>query len=315
MTRVLRDPRFGNDLTTALPHTASSRLSDRLTPRAPSLLFTDPPLHTALRTAFAAGLSPRARAARAEPIAERVSGVLASWAEGDRVELGAALVHPLLLAEVRSALGMPNDQGREDDVEALFAINSLFDLRRSEREVRAAESCSEPLRRQIADYVAGSKNAFPEIPVGNLESSIEFMMRAAVVTTGSVLLSALVDSTVPSLADAAALDVLIARLSPTTDTGRVTRHEVELSGRTIPAGSTVIALLASASRAPGPAAVCFGGGVHRCLGVHFVHGVLVEVMSTVRRHGIAFNDLVVTSHLTPSFIGVREIEARVRRSN
>lgn len=59
VAQLLRDPRAGNDLARAHPGTSSQVLHERLAPRAPSILFTDPPLHNTLRAALADALGPR----------------------------------------------------------------------------------------------------------------------------------------------------------------------------------------------------------------------------------------------------------------
>jgi cytochrome P450 len=316
---VLRNRGMSNDLTRAHATSRSAELARRLVPHAPSLLFLDPPLHTRLRHVLARHFTLAAARARHVPLVDSYLAALDGAGETRPFRVGRDAVHPICLAETLHALGLDPVSDVGGFVDDLYAVNSLFDLNIGDGRLAAARAASERVRRYVASALAesalGRTLRQADIPSDVAVSTVEFMLRSGVVTTGSLLIAAL-SEVVTCGAPRPVRDGehLLVTHSPTLDTGRITTRATHLHGPTIPAGNTVIILLAAANRdllRQTPAAVgnhlVFGAGRHRCLASHLVRAhleALTQAVATVRMDPSRRD---VTPHRTPTFRGLREV--------
>lgn len=311
-SKVLTDARLGNDLASAGPATDSGRLHARLQPTPASLLFTDGVRHRRHRLAYTGTLGRSAVDATEAAMAQPWAVVTQHLASGAREV--SATVHRAILQCCFEQLGLSSTDGEDQFIEDLFAINRLFDPRLSDEERAESDSALARTQRTVERSLHGSellqRLEAASVPAGEATSTITFMLRAGVVTLGSVVLELVRRPPV----DGETMDDLLARATPSLDTGRVAHETIEIDGLTIDRGATVIVVL----KGDGPddavdnggrsrPDLVFGAGRHRCLGEYLVRSLLreaVEAVSTARLEGrrVAFE-----RHCTPSFRGYRHM--------
>lgn len=322
---VLKDSRLGNDLGRARSRTNSERLHTRLSPDAPSLLFLDPPEHDLIKAELARLFTREALDALRGTVRERWREALRSLDAGGRLDLGAAVVHPICVEGVFDVLGL--EQPAPEDVPALvddlYDVNLLFDLNASDAQRARSRSANLRLRELVARLLPGSAVA-ERMSAGGADddvivSTTVFMLRAAVVTLGSLLMSALAEQLAPQgrPADGADLHSLLIRHTPTGDTGRVTTEHVTLDGVDIPAGRTVITLISSANaglladEAHPAGHLVFGAGDHRCVGERLVRMQVEAAVDATAECGRQAAPVLTHPHRTPSFRGFREVQVEI----
>lgn len=264
------------------------------------MVFLDPPEHTDFRRLVAAGFTPR-RVADVEPdVREFVRARLAPIVEAGSGDIVDALLKPLPSHVVAHYLGVPeSDRERFDGwTQGIVAANALGDpLLAAETVGELFEYFSDLIERRrsdpgddvVSDLVAGADAtgvsamqvlgfAFTMVTGGNdtttglLGGGLELLhdhpdQRARLADE---------PSTIPD-----AVDELLRLTSPVQNLARTTTRDVEVSGRTIPAGKKALLVYASANRDErhfGDDAaeldidrrpkqmLAFGYGAHHCLG-------------------------------------------------
>jgi cytochrome P450 len=339
--QILTSSSFGNDLTLAGDGTRSQKLLDRLGDREPALLFTDPPLHGTMRRALSPSFG-------REPVDEIVAGFRTSLAR--RLLAGvrsgtfdlATVVFPACAEAILDALGFQaaDEESLTATIADVFAESMLFDLEAPPNAVVSGLRAKARLRRYVSREIEVQTRAgrgiaaawaAAAVPLERQVSTLVAMLRAAVVNAGVLLLEAVhlglehdvwrrvLDGSVALSRDD--LDRLLLAASPVFDTGRVALEPTRVGDVEIPAGSTVITLLAAANVVDVESAdavespLVFGGGRHVCVGALLVRGELGALVETVRELD---RPLVVAGtprlHATPSFRGIRTLPVRSRRS-
>lgn len=320
---VLTDRRMVNDLRRARRGTQSSRLVDRLGDNLPSLLFLDPPEHTAVRTALNAWFSIVAIRRRRERMLSLAREAVRTARTRPSVAVGADVVQPFIQATLFEAVDLPELALMSDRVDDdMFAMSRVFDVQSRSDQVAPGVAVGERVRRHLVAVLGRSdvgdalrRNGVPDaIAV----SSMDLVLRAGIVTAGCMLVKA-----VGELLTGGAgrthdeLEELLVRSSPALDAGRVTSAPVPVGGTEIPEGASVTTLLATANReflAPGGPPLnrhlAFGGGRHRCLGEALVRQQLHTLAEAIDESGWRASEThVVTPYATPNFRGVRELLA------
>jgi cytochrome P450 len=323
VSRVLRDGRLSNDLGRARPTTRSRQLSTRLGRAAPPVLFLDPPLHTKVRHALMDRFAAQ-RMTLAEPRLRRIAAELVGAVGRERFDLGAGLTQPMAARALWDLLGFRPATATRELVDDLFAVNQLLDMSADEDMVRRSRAASTRVRQLIvAELGAGSLGetfAAADVPEDLAVASVEFTMRAGIITSSCLYANALAtlagDRVTPVSLDAEAVERMIVAASPAYETGRVTVADTPVGEVTIPAGSTVISLLPSANLplldGPGPVAgrhVSFGAGRHFCVGAALTRLSLVALLHAVfAEHRLTVHD-ITDRHTTAAFCGIRHATA------
>jgi cytochrome P450 len=271
-----------------------------------SMLDRDPPDHTRLRKLVSQAFTPRTIAQLEPTVQSLVDDALGVIDGAGRVNLIDALAFPLPFTVISVMLGMPEtDSNRLRELSHL-AVRSLepvpdedtvFQIVRAQRGlVELASDAIAWKRNHPADdlltALINAEDSGDVLSDDELIAQVILLYVAGHETTvnliGNGMLALLRDReqlelwrSRPDL-DENAVEELLRFDSPVQMTRRVTIEDYDVSGQRIPAGTTVIAGLASANRDPeqfGPDAdrvrvdrdqarqqVSFGAGIHHCLG-------------------------------------------------
>ncbi|PXY31919.1 cytochrome P450 [Prauserella muralis] len=271
-----------------------------------SMLDRDPPDHTRLRRLVSKAFTPRAVEALRPRVAELVDGMLDEIARAGTVDLVPALAFPLPFAVIAEMLGTPpTDHERVRELSGLV-VRSLEPVLDPDL-MRAIASANEELDAIALDMIAWKR----EHPADDLLTALvqaeedgDVLSDAELVAQVLLLYIAGHETTVNLLSGGTlallrhpdqlaalcadpglvpgAVEELLRYDSPVQESRRITLEPTVVGGVEIPAGSFVLALLASANRDErrwGPDAetlrvdregarhhVSFGAGVHHCLG-------------------------------------------------
>jgi hypothetical protein len=273
----------------------------------PSMLAVDPPDHTRYRKLVARAFSAKAVAAlrvRTEAIAHELLDGLATRPGGtaDLVEDYAALLPATVIAEMLGAPVSMRRQFLEWGAGGALSLDmglSYRDFRRSERDVDALHSWMlghfETIRRSPGDDILSALvTAHDEEGAlsGDELSSIAMLLLAAgfettvnLIGSGAALLMDHRDQLALLRDDPArwgnAVEEILRFESPVQRTGRMARHDTDVLGTRVAAGTVVVVLIGGANRDPAvfpepgrfdvtrPEAgenVAFSSGIHYCLG-------------------------------------------------
>jgi cytochrome P450 len=269
---------------------------------AGELTHADPPLHTRLRDAIKREFGVGAVRAGLEPVVrDEVRGRVAELRARGRVDFAEQLALPLPAAIICGWLGFP----RSDHAELLRWFWAMLERLPGQPELPGAALVA---RDQMRGYLHEATRARRRRPREDLLSVFVQAERAGALSHDEVLgaamllffagittTSALIASSLlhlhrfrsqrellrarPELA-AAAVEELLRFDAPLQWLTRVAASDVEVSGRTIPEGSRVLLIWASANRDerrwPAPDQliltrerlrnIAFGEGIHHCLG-------------------------------------------------
>jgi pimeloyl-[acyl-carrier protein] synthase len=306
---VLRDPRMSRDPRRSQrveQLRASAELDELLAAEeaAPSMLFVDPPDHTRLRTlvnkAFTPGaverLRPRVEAIVAE-LLDRVAGAGAM----DVVE---DLAYPLPVTVICELFGVPEadrDRFRAWSRGLVHLLDPLVASDALERALRARLALRGYLRELIAERRAhptgdlltaliAAEDEGHQLSEAELVSMCLLLLVAGHETTVNLIANGLLAlvrdpgararlQADPALAGSA-VEELLRYDSPVQFTSRHALTDLDIGGRHIHAGETVVAVLGAANRDPAQFPdpdrldlarkpnrhLAFGGGIHFCLG-------------------------------------------------
>jgi pimeloyl-[acyl-carrier protein] synthase len=307
---VLRDPRMSRDprRSERMELLRSSAEVDQLLASeeaAPSMLFVDPPDHTRLRALVNKAFTPAA----VERLRPRVEAIVAELL--DRVAGAGAmdvvedLAYPLPVTVICELFGVPEpdrDRFRAWSRELVRLLDPLVAPDSLERALQARSALRGYLRELIAERRAH--------PAGDLLTALiaaedqgRQLSEAELVSMCVLLLVAGHETTVNLIANgtlallrhpeafafglradgelpASAVEELLRYDSPVQFTSRHALEDLEIGGRRVRAGETVIAVLGAANRDPAQFPdpdrldlarapnrhVAFGGGIHFCLG-------------------------------------------------
>ena len=290
------------------PETFSSRAGPPGGKPLDWLIFQDPPLHTKLRGIIMRTFTPRAIAELEPRIRELVRGLLDRAVERGEMDVAADLAIPLPLMVIAEMLGIPEAEraplkrwsdailGLSDVVaggETATGVVATFRAASAEMspfvarllDERRAAPQNDLLTRLVEAEVDGER-----LSEKNVLDFFHLLLLAGSETTTNLIGSAIVCFSdhpdqvarlraAPEILPAAIEEVLRFR-SPVQMVFRQTRRDVEIRGRTIPAGELVLAVVGSANRDPrqfrDPSRfdiardpnghVAFGHGIHFCIG-------------------------------------------------
>ncbi|MCB9372293.1 MAG: cytochrome P450 [Microthrixaceae bacterium] len=274
------------------------------------LVMLDPPDHTGFRRLVGRGFTPR-RVAEIEPAvrafaAERIDRLVAETAGGEPADLVEALAKPLPSFVVAHYLGVPEaDRGRFDRwTEAIVSANATGTVDATSDAVgellgyfadlverRRADPGDDTVSRLVHAADLDERTGGAEVPLLRI-LGFAFTMVAGgndtatgLIAGGAELLARRPDQRRRLLDDPTllpgAVEELLRLLSPVQGLARTVTTDVELHGRTIPAGRKVLLVYGSANRDRdefGPDAdeldvarplghhLAFGSGAHHCLG-------------------------------------------------
>ena len=272
------------------------------------LIFQDPPVHTRLRGLIARTFTPRA-IARLEPaIAAAADALLENVSARGELELMAEFAVPLPLLVIGELLGVSRDdhpalrRWSEAILQLGDAVHGGDRAARAMASYRAAKAEMEPyVARLIAERrIAPRADLLTRLAEAELEGSrlgdldilnfFQLLLLAGTETTSNLIGNAVISfleapaqlqrvREAPELLPAALEEVLRYR-APLQLIFRQTVREVQVRGKTIPAGKLVLAMVGSANRdgeqftdperfnihrEPTPH-LAFGHGMHFCIG-------------------------------------------------
>ncbi len=273
--------------------------------RTPTMLSSDPPLHTRLRRLVSKAFTPRA----VENLRPRIQGIVDDILGGVREDGGMDVIwdlaYPLPVIVIAEMLGVPPEDGDKfkrwsDDVVATLGGPFVAPdvMQRAQGSVTA-----------LADYFTGIIGQRRQEPRDDLISGLiaaeeqgQVLSEDEILATCILLLVAGNETTTnligggvltllqqpdqlerlrrePSLIQTA-VEELLRYAGPVHATGRVVKEDMEIGGRAITEGQVVFAVVAAANRDPAqfpdPETVdigrqpnehlAFGDGIHFCLG-------------------------------------------------
>ena len=273
------------------------------------LLFMDPPRHTKLRAIISRAFTPRSIANLEPRIRELARGLVEAALAKRDIDLEAEVAAPLPIMVISEMLGLPASDWKRVErwSHAIMSLGST--IIGSAEESQAASETFLRADSEMRDYLAtlvAERNASPRddlltrlvqaevdgehLSADELVRFFELLLAAGAETTTN-----LIDNTVVCLLDhpeqyarlraepallPTALEEVLRFRSPAQAMFRATKREVELNGKTIPAGKMVLAMLGAANRDPQQFAdaatfdiardpnphLAFGHGIHFCLG-------------------------------------------------
>ena len=262
----------------------------------------DPPIHTRLRGALRLAFSPSALRARFEPIVRaKVTELIDAFADVGHADFARDLARPLPGTTMFSWFGFPESDHPQlltwfgellerDPGERALPARAIDgrDRMRAYMEAAAAERRVRPREDLMSHLVAAE--AAGELSADELLGASMLLFVAGITTTSGLISNSLLHldrfpdqrerireepSVIP-----AAVEELLRFDAPIQVLARTATRDVEMHGRTIPAGGRVALIWASANRderrwedpdrldigrAP-QRHVSFGDGIHHCLG-------------------------------------------------
>ncbi|MGF7029504.1 cytochrome P450 [Paenibacillus mucilaginosus] len=268
-----------------------------------SLITTDPPRHTQLRSLVNQAFTPKAVAALEPRIAELAHELLDRVAGTGKIDLIQDFAYPLPVIVIAELLGIPSgdrDRFKHWSDEVVASADTLIGGSASgslqaHREMNEyfsriiAERRKAPKDDLISALIAAEEGDF-HLSEGDILSFCALLLVAGNETTTNLIGNAVLTllehpeelaklRSRPELLPSAIEEVLRFR-SPVQAMFRTANEDVELGGQVIPAGSRVVAFIGSANRDeekfPDAARfdiertpnghIAFGHGIHFCLG-------------------------------------------------
>jgi pimeloyl-[acyl-carrier protein] synthase len=306
---VLRDPRMSRDPRrserVALLR-ASAEVDELLAAEeaAPSMLFVDPPDHTRLRTLVNKAFTPAAVERLRPRVEELVAGLLDRAAGTGAMDVVEELAYPLPVTVICELFGVPEadrDRFRAWSRGLVHLLDPLVAADALERALQARQALRGYLGELIAErraHPAGdlltaliaAEDQGHQLSEAELVSMCVLLLVAGHETTVNLIangmLALLRDPQArarlradPALARSA-VEELLRYDSPVQFTSRHALEDLDVGGRRVRAGETVVAVLGAANRDPAQFPdpdrldlarapnrhLAFGGGIHFCLG-------------------------------------------------
>jgi len=272
-------------------------------PQPPSIIAQDPPRHTQLRNLVLRAFTPRVIASLEPRIREISRELLAAMAKKESFDLVSDFTVPLPMIVIAELLGVAPERREQfktwcdemmttvsliDDADPTRAARASLEVQAYFEEIierRKAEPKDDLISLLVAAEIEGEKLTVPEVV-----SFANLLLIAGNETTTSLVGNALValtdhpDQYDKLLANPAlvpnAVEEVLRWQSPAQLIMRVATQDVTLSGTTIPAGSAVAPILASANRDDArfpngerfdierdtKGHIAFGLDIHFCLG-------------------------------------------------
>ncbi len=296
--RILRDhTTFSSEVSTRPPEERDG---------APSMLFSDPPVHQRLRKLVSVAFKPAHIEAQRDAITGRCQALIDAMPIGEPFDLVTALAAPLPVMVIAEMLGVEDGDMAAFKTwsDAIFSnIGDILFAEPSAEAVAASEAMNtyflneiETLRASPEEHLL-SRLVHVETEEGHLtdEELLSFcrllLIAGNETTTGLITASARIFYELPDTFAAIKATPALATsfveealrfYSPFSATARRTTEPVEMGGHSIGAGELIIPLIASANRdeevfdeperfkidrSPNPH-LGLGFGIHFCLGAH-----------------------------------------------
>lgn len=305
--RLLRDNRAGAadpDSDVAESNLSGARNRDR-DPEERSILFLNPPDHTRIRSLVSRAFTPRRVEQLRPEIAAIADGLIDPLEEAGGGNLLEAVAFPLPANVISAMVGVPTAD--RDWLRPLVAnLTATLELNASEETLDQAEESSATVRAYLSDLLA-ERRANPaddllsamiaaadgedRLSDTEIVSNTMVIYAAGFETTTKLICNIVLDllrhpdqldllrsdrSLVPGV-----VEEVLRHEPPVQIDGRVAFEDLEYGGRTIPAGHSIITMLAGANRDPdvyddpdrfditrtGESPIMsFGSGIHHCLG-------------------------------------------------
>jgi pimeloyl-[acyl-carrier protein] synthase len=297
---LLRDDRFSADRTRSERYVAPPPGRDR--PR--SMLVVDPPDHTRLRSLVSRAFTPRMVARLRPRIASITADLVDRLGSRRHADLVAELAYPLPVIVIAEMLGVPiRDRMRFQEWSAVLVrgLDPFVDAATQDAVLDARDALAAYLRgiiaerrREPADDLITAMIAAREhgdlLSEGELVAMCNLLLVAGHETTVNLLAGGVLALLRhPGEADrlrrrpaliTTAVEELLRWVPPVQWTGRVAAAELQIGGRRILRGQSVVGLLGAANRDPDVFAdpdrldvgrepnphLAFGRGIHFCLG-------------------------------------------------
>ena len=273
--------------------------------RSPSILFDDPPIHTRMRGLLTKAFTPRVIGEQRPAIEENAARMIDAMLAQDEPDLIASLAYPLPVMVIAGMLGVQDGDmatfKRWSDAIIQNVGNAIF---------TGDQSALEDVNREFDEYFGARLNKLRQEPEDNLlselvhavgedgsrlsQADLLLVCRVLLVAGNETTTGLIVNSTrafsefpdemlrvkahpelIPS-----AIEEALRYYAPFPATFRRTTRDVEVAGTTIPKGSRVLPMIASANRDETQFRdpdrfiadrdpnrhVAFGMGIHYCLG-------------------------------------------------
>ena len=357
VTRLLRDPTLSVDDENITVHDAERLASFEDAfgemERTRSMLGLDAPDHTRLRRLVSKAFTPSTIAALRPVIQKMVDAALDGMDERGTTEIVGDLAFPLPFDVISVMLGMP-ESDKDQVAKWSSALVKTLDPIITDEEIREAAEAERSMR-QLLEEVIEWKRANPaddlltaliqaeedgdRLTASELRDQVQLLFVAGHETTVNLIGTgihellqrpeqAAILRDDPSL-DASAVDELLRFVAPVQFSRRITLEPIEFDGKTIAAGTFVMAGLASANHDPakwgddadeldvrrdGAAQhVSFGSGSHYCLGAALAKlEAQVAIGSFLRRFPDAHATGEVQWNGRINLRGVERLEIAVR---
>lgn len=304
---VLRHPKVGKDFSGAA---SALGLSDaqrdeqaRFREDRSNMLVTDPPDHTRLRGLASRAFTPRTVETLRPGVVAMVDELIDAFGAGE-VDVMQALAFPLPVTVIGEMLGVPAED-REQLRPLVRAVTAVLELVVTPEALSAATAANATLERYFADLVA-ERRARPQddllTRLIQAEDEGDKLSEPELVSTAILLFAAGFETTTNLIGNAVlgllrhpdqldrlradralvkpAVEEILRYDSPVQIAVRTAYEDMDVGGRRVEAGSTVLALLGAANRDPARytdpdrldvgrsegAPISFGSGIHFCLG-------------------------------------------------
>lgn len=270
---------------------------------SPSMLRSDPPDHTRLRSLVTKAFTPRTIEALRSRIEAIVQEQLDAVADAASMDVIRQLAYPLPVTVIAEMLGVPTEDREQfkhwsDEAIRGIGFGSIDDFRRSLAASRALRAYFQPIaeerrrepREDLFSALLAAEEEGDKLSLDEVFDMLILLLVAGNETTTNLIgngllallrhpdqLALLRDD--PALIESA-VEELVRYDSPVQATGRFVLEDVPMDGHTIKAGQQAIVLLAAANRDPehfpdpdrlditrqDNHPLSFGHGIHYCLG-------------------------------------------------
>ena len=288
---------------------------------ATSMLVTDPPAHTRLRTLVAKAFTARTVQQLAPRIQSIVDELLDAVAERDEMEAVSEFAYPLPITVITEMLGVEperRDFFREASTKIAVALGPITDsqvaLKANEGRLQLFDYFEELIRKRKAepreDLISAliqAENRGDFLGHGELLAMLLLLLVGGHETTVNLIANGLLAlmrnpdqlmllrSKVGS--EKRAVEELLRYDAPVQYSGRVAKEDLELGGKIVRAGQGVRMIVAAANRDPAvfddpdtldlerdPCPhLAFGAGIHFCLGAQLARLEGQIALSTIAR--------------------------------
>jgi cytochrome P450 len=319
-----------------------------------TMLMTDPPDHSRLRSRVSRSFTPRRVQELRPRVDELVAGLLDEFEAAGGGDFMEGIAFRLPVAVIGELLGMPSDD-LPSFRDPVLALTQCLEIPTTKEKLDAADEAYEFCASYLGDLITRRRadptgdllsalvtdDADDALDDGELNDMLLLLFVAGFETTTNLIGNALVSfldepdqyellRSEPDLAANLAPE-LLRHDTPLQLANRVATQDVEVGGMTIPAGDSLFLMLGAANRDPSryesPDALdltrtdihplAFGGGIHHCLGASLA---TAEIDALFREVVVRFPSLDVAGDHPRhrdrlAFRGVASVELAVTQAD